>query len=80
MDNKIEDKIINVMSAVFNINTVSIVDTTSSDNIESWDSLGHLQLVAALEEEFDIRFEEKELIDMITYSIIKMKVIDKITS
>ncbi len=32
--------------------------------IEQWDSVGHMTLIAALEDEFDIQFETDDIIDM----------------
>lgn len=35
--------------------------------VESWDSVGHMTLVAALEEAFDIMMEMDDIIDMSSY-------------
>lgn len=61
-----EDKIIEVMSAVFGI-PISEIDSESSPNtIESWDSLSHMNLVIALEEEFDIQFTDEEIVRLLS--------------
>ena len=36
--------------------------------IEQWDSLGHMSMIAALEEEFDIMFEMDDIIDFSSFS------------
>ena len=72
MVNKIEDRIKNVMSAVFDIPANSINDNSSPDSIESWDSLKHMNLVIALEEEFDITLNDDEIFEMINYPFIKL--------
>jgi len=38
-----------------------IEDKTSSDDVEEWDSLNHINLVSAIEKEFEIKFTLKEL-------------------
>ena len=38
-----------------------IEDKTSSDDVEEWDSLNHINLVSAIEKEFEIRFALWEL-------------------
>ena len=38
-----------------------IHDSTNSDEIEDWDSLNHINLVSAIEKEFNIRFALGEL-------------------
>ena len=44
----------------------------SMQNITKWDSLNHIGLISAIEENFDINFKDDEIIDMINYdSIIK---------
>lgn len=35
--------------------------------VETWDSVGHMTLVAALEEAFDIMMEMDDIIDMSSY-------------
>ena len=35
--------------------------------VELWDSVGHMNLIAALEDEFDIMFESDDIIDFSSY-------------
>ena len=70
MGNMVEDRIKNVMSAVFEIPVNQIKDNSSADTIESWDSLKHMNLVVALEEEFEIEFKDDEIIEMMNYPLI----------
>jgi acyl carrier protein len=37
---------------------------SNSDNVEDWDSLGHINLVSAIEKKFNIRFALGELKDL----------------
>ena len=70
MQHKIEEQIKSVMSAVFEIPLERIKDDSSPDTIESWDSLKHMNLIVALEEEFSIEFTDTEIIEMINYLLI----------
>ncbi|MFZ6024740.1 MAG: acyl carrier protein [Bacteroidota bacterium] len=65
-----KNQIKNVMSAVFRVPVESIGDDASPDTIENWDSLKHMNLIVALEEEFDIEFNDEEILDMANYKII----------
>ena len=65
-----EDRIRSVMAAVFEISVDDITDELSSDNFELWDSLNHLKLIVALEEEFDIIFDDDDIIIMLTFGLI----------
>ena len=71
MSNNIAGRIKKVMSAVFEIPIEKIVDSSSSDNIESWDSLKHMNLVVALEEEFELELNDDEIMEMMNYALIK---------
>jgi acyl carrier protein len=69
-------KIKQVMSAVFEIPLESIADDTSSDNIETWDSLRHLNLILALEEEFGVSIPDEEVGNLINYKLIELVIND----
>mgnify|MGYP006186475537 FL=1 len=49
---------------VFDEDTLNISDKSSSDDIEEWDSLNHINLVSAIEKEFNIKFSLTELISL----------------
>lgn len=49
---------------IFDEDDLSINDTTSSDTIEDWDSLNHINLVSAIEKEFSVKFALGELISL----------------
>ncbi|MCI8455400.1 MAG: acyl carrier protein [Lachnospiraceae bacterium] len=36
-------------------------------SVPQWDSVGHMQLIAALEDEFDIMFDTDDIIDFSSY-------------
>lgn len=67
-----EDKLKNVLSDVFQIDSESISDTTSVDTVEKWNSLNHLKLVLALEQAFDVSFTEEQTVEILNYPLIKM--------
>ena len=46
---------------IFDEDGMVIKNATSSDEIEDWDSLNHINLVSAIEKEFEIRFALGEL-------------------
>jgi acyl carrier protein len=65
-----ENRIKNVMSAVFEISVEEINDQTSSESIDSWDSLNLMNLIVSLEEEFDIQFDDQEIAEMLNFKLI----------
>ena len=70
MSNETKDRIINVMSSVFGVSIDNIDDNTSPDTLESWDSLNHMNLIIALEEEFLVDLSDEDIIEMINYKSI----------
>jgi len=57
-----KDRVLNVFSKVFNLNDNQIDKSTRKEDIESWDSIGHLSLIMGLEEEFQIKLTTDEII------------------
>ena len=64
------DRIKSVMAAVFDMSPKNISDDASPHDIEAWDSLKHMNLILALEDEFDIQFDEAEIPSMVNFKII----------
>ena len=44
------------------IDDLVLTDETTADDVEEWDSLSHVQLVAAMEEAFGIEFKSREIL------------------
>jgi len=51
----------------FEISADQLNESLEYQSIESWDSVGHMALVAALEDTFDIMLEMDDIIDFGTY-------------
>ena len=49
---------------IFDDEFLTIKRSTNSDDIEDWDSLNHINLVVAIENEFSIKFGFDELSDL----------------
>jgi len=67
-----ENRIKKVMSAVFEIPNIEISEASTMDTIESWDSLKHMNLVIALEDEFQITIPDEEVGNLLSFSLIKL--------
>ena len=65
-----ETKIKNVMASVFEMPIEEINNESSPDSIDNWDSLMHMNLVVALEEEFNAEFTDEEIGEMMNYKLI----------
>ena len=65
-------KLKEVLSTVFEVSVESITDDSSSDTIENWDSLRHLNLMIALEEEFNVVIPDEEVGNMVNFKLIEL--------
>lgn len=53
-----------VFRDVFDDDSITVNDATTADDIEDWDSLMHINLVSAVEDEFDTHFEMKDILEL----------------
>ena len=65
MSNK--DKYDEIFMETFEISADQLNEALEYQSIESWDSVGHMALMAALEDTFDIMLEMDDIIDFGTY-------------
>lgn len=67
---KIEVRIRQVMADIFDLDIDVISSESSQDNIEKWDSISHLNLIVALEEEFEISIPMEDVGIMTNFKIV----------
>ena len=65
-----ENGIKKVMSAVFEVSKID--EESTKDTIKSWDSLKHMNLILALEDEFQIIIPDEKVGDLVSFSLIKI--------
>ena len=71
------NKITQVMAVVLEVPIEQIDVASSPDTVGSWDSIKHMNLVIALEEEFDIEFTDSEIVEMMNFKLICNIVLSK---
>ncbi len=62
-----EENYKNCFSEAFEIEIEKISSDLEYNAIPEWDSIGHMTLISALEEKFDISFETDDIIDFSSY-------------
>lgn len=69
-----EQQIRQIMANVLGLPLDQINESSSPDTIESWDSIKHLNLVVALEEEFQIEIPSDEVGNLLSTKLIGLVV------
>lgn len=70
----IKEQLNKIMCSVFEVPVTEITEDASIDNIENWDSLRHLMLILALEEDFEITIPDEEVGNLVNYKIIELTI------
>ena len=62
-----------ILADVLELPNEKIDEATTMENVDTWDSLRHMEIMLAIEGKFGIQFEPDELVDMTTYcEIVKL--------
>ena len=64
-------RIAKVFSEVLGVLPAQITDETSPDNTPQWDSMAAMNLVVAIEDEFDVRLSTAEIVSMRNVAIVR---------
>jgi acyl carrier protein len=67
-----EKKLKKVMAIMLKVDLSEINEDSSMDNVASWDSLRHMNLVIALEEEFRVTIPDEDAANITSYKLIKL--------
>ncbi|MEA3420589.1 MAG: acyl carrier protein [Acidobacteriota bacterium] len=65
MENK--EKYEQVFMTCFSLEKTALNDELVYNSISTWDSIGHMAMIAALEEAFDIMMDTNDIIDFSSY-------------
>jgi acyl carrier protein len=57
-------RVLKVVSQIMGVPVDQLADSSSPDTVERWDSLTHMKLVLALEEAFQVRFSDEQIMAM----------------
>ena len=72
-----DKKLKKIFSKIIGIKESSIKQSTSPKNTKKWDSLAHMNLIMALENELKIKFTDNEITEMLTFELVKEIITNK---
>ena len=58
------ERLTEIFRDVFDDETIELSEETSSEDIEGWDSLAHINLIGAVEQEFSVRIPMSRVVTM----------------
>lgn len=61
---QILEQVNHVFQDIFNNSSLVVTSETTAADVSGWDSLRHITLIEAIEDEFDIRFKMNEVTGM----------------
>ena len=65
----IDQRVGGVIADVFGLDPQEVGPETSIETVEAWDSLQHLTVVLALEEEFDIQLDDEQTVAAVSFPV-----------
>jgi acyl carrier protein len=65
-----------VVARVFGVDSGSLDGSSSPESVEGWDSMGHLNLVAALEADFNVSIDIGDAMEMVSVKRIREILLD----
>lgn len=65
-----KEKVLQVVSRVMDVPVTELNEDSSPDTVSGWDSLKHMNLVLALEEELGVQFSDTQIVEMNSIGLI----------
>ncbi len=74
----ITEELTAVFREVFDDETIVLSDELTANDVDSWDSLSHVNLIIAIEMAFDIEFKQSEILNFANVGELKQSIINKL--
>jgi acyl carrier protein len=67
-----EKKLKDVLAEILEVDPSEIHEDSSMDTIESWESIRHMNLILAIEEEFGVAIPDDEAANLTSYALLRV--------
>ena len=61
---EVKNKVIEIIAGVLEVNVADITLESTVGDFPSWDSLGQLNILQSVQDEFEVEFEPEEMMDI----------------
>ena len=78
MTESVLNQVRRIAADIFNMPLDQVTAESSPDTVETWDSLQHLNLVVALEQNFRLAFAPEEIEEMLSINLVVALVQEKL--
>ena len=69
-EHALDERLYGVLSSILNVRRDQLGPESSQESVKEWDSVKHMYVMFALEEEFDIEFTDDELVKLSSASVL----------
>jgi acyl carrier protein len=80
MSDPLHLKVEEIVRDVCGDDRIALQDSTTSSEVPGWDSLAHVNIVFAIEEEFEIEFDDDEIAAFTNIGELKDRIRQKVAS
>ena len=71
------EKLNQIFCEVYSVEESALNETFINTNVETWDSIHQLSMVAAIEEAFDLMMDAEDILEMTSYENVKQLLTSK---
>ena len=71
------EKLKQIFCEVYSVEESALNEDFVNTNVETWDSIHQLSMVAAIEEAFDLMMDAEDILEMTSYENVKKLLADK---
>ncbi len=71
------EKLNQIFCDVYSVDESALNETFINTNVDSWDSIHQLSMVAAIEEAFDLMMDAEDILEMTSYENVKQLLVSK---
>jgi len=74
----VDKRLAKTMAATFSVPDALISSDSNTENLERWDSIRHMRLILALEDEFRVQFGDSEIGALISFQVLADAILGKL--